>query len=140
MNEKGLSLPFTRPEVAIGRDKSVNCIYSEKNGFISTHKEIAWLQLLKRWIRVSSSNLRKEHKAEGVFQKRSSILLRYNTLLSILYWKALQLVLLLISLGRRYINFQSKFESGNKELKYCCEVGIQYWIQLFWSSSFQTVK
>ena len=77
-----------------------------------------------------SCNLQTEHKGEGVFPKRNSILLRYNTLLSILYWKALQLVLLLISLGRRYINFQSKFESGNKELKYCCEVGMLVFLEI----------
>ena len=35
-------------------------------------------------IRVSSCNLRKGHKG-GVFPKRNSALLRYNTLLSILY-------------------------------------------------------
>ena len=85
-------------------------------------KKIAWLQLLKRWIRVSPCNLQKEHKGEGVFPKRNNILLRYNTLLSILYWKALQFVVLLVSLGRRYINFQSKFETWNKEWEYCCEV------------------
>ena len=105
--KKDLSLPFTKPKVAICGDKSVNCIYSEKNTFISIHSEITWLQLLKRCIRVSSCNLQKEHKGEGVFTKLNSVSLRYNTLLSILYWKALQHVLILISLGRRYINFKS---------------------------------
>ena len=94
------------------------------NSFISIHSKITWLQLLIRWIKVSLCNLQKKHKGKGVFPKRNSILLRYNTLLSILYWKTQQLLLLLISLGRRYINFQSKFESGNKELKYCCEVSM----------------
>ena len=40
------------------------------------------------------------------------------------------LVLLLISLGRRFIDFLSKFESGNKELKYCCEVGMLVFIEI----------
>ena len=120
--KKDLSLPFTKPKVSICGDKSVNCIYSEKTSFISIQSEITWLQLLKRWIRVLSCNLQREHKGEGDFPKQNSILLRYNTWLSILYWEALKFVLLLISLGRRYIIFQSKLESENKELKYCCEV------------------
>ena len=52
----------------ICRDKGDNCIYSEKNSFISIHSEIDWLQLLKRGIRVLSCNLHKEHKG-GVFSK-----------------------------------------------------------------------
>ena len=68
-------------------------------------------------------------KEEEIFP--NEILLRYNTLLSILKWKALKLVLLLIFLGRRYINFQSIFESGNKEfaVKWVCiflEINIEY--------------
>ena len=97
--------------MSICEDKSVNCIYLEKNSFISIHGEITWLQLLKLGIRVLLYNLQKEHKEEGVFPKSNSTLLRYNTLLRILYWKALQLVFLLISLGRRYITFQYKFKS-----------------------------
>ena len=112
--------------MAICGDKSVNYIYSGKNSFISIHSEITSLQLLKRWIRVSSYNLQNERKREENFPEGNSILLRYNTLLSILYRKALELELLLIFLGRRYIDFQSKFESGNKELKYCCEMGMLF--------------
>ena len=83
----------------------------------------------RSWIRVSLWNLQKELKREGDFPKRNSILLRYYTLLSIFYWKALKLVLLLIFLARRYINFQSKFEPVDEESKYCCEKGM--WFYLF---------
>ena len=85
-----LSLPFARPKKAICGDKIKNCTWLlHYNSFISIHSEITSLQLLKRWIRVSSCNLQKEHKGEGDFPKRNSILLRCDTLLSILYWKAL---------------------------------------------------
>ena len=114
--------------MAICGDKSVNCLHLEKNSFISIQNEITWLQLLKRWIRVSSCNLQKEHKGEGDFPKWNSILLRYNTLSSILYWNALKLVLLLILLGRRYINFQ--FEFGNKELKFFYEMGMLLFLEI----------
>ena len=64
--------------MAICWDKSVNCIYSEKNSFISIHNEMTSLQLLKRWIKISPCNSQQEHKGEGVFPKPNSILL-YNT-------------------------------------------------------------
>ena len=81
------------------------------------------------WIRISLCNLQKEYKGEGDFPKRNSILLRNNTSLSILYWKSLKLMRLLIFLGRRCINFQCKIESGNKELKYYCEVGMLFFLE-----------
>ena len=56
-----------------------------KNSFILIHREITSLQLLKSGIRVSLCNLRKEHKEERDFPKGISILLRYNTFLSIMY-------------------------------------------------------
>ena len=40
VTKKDLGLPFTRPKVTISGDKSVNCIYLEKNSFISIHSEI----------------------------------------------------------------------------------------------------
>ena len=49
---------------------------------------------------------------------------------SILYWKDLHIVLLPISLGKRYIDFKSKVESGNRELKYCCEVGMLSFLEI----------
>ena len=85
--------------------------------------------MLKRWIRVSSCNFQKKHKGEGDFPKRNSMLLRYNTLLSMLYKKALKLVRLLIFPGRKYNYFLSKFQSGNKELKCCCEVGMIFFLE-----------
>ena len=42
----------------------------------------------------------------------------------------LKLVLLFVFLGRKYINFQSKFESLNKELKCCCEVGMLIFLEI----------
>ena len=66
-------------------DTKLFIVYIWKKSFISNHNEITWLQLLKSWIRVSSCNLQKKQKGEGDFPKRNSILLRYNTLLIILY-------------------------------------------------------
>ena len=65
-------------------------------------------------VSVSSCNLQVEHKGEGDFLNQSTILLKCKTLLIIMYWKALKL--LFIFLHGKYINFQSKFESGNEEL------------------------
>ena len=108
--------------------KVLHVYIQKKDSFISIHSELTWVQLLKRWIKVSSCNLQKEHKGEGDFPKWNSILLRYNTLSSILYWNALKLVLLLILLGRRYINFQ--FEFGNKELKFFYEMGMLLFLEI----------
>ena len=64
--------------MAICGEKSVNCEYSKKFVLFKSTVKITWLKLLKRWIRVLSCNLQMEHKGEGVFPKRNSILLRYN--------------------------------------------------------------
>ena len=121
-----LSLPFYKTgSLNMWRQKCELYIFG-KNGFILIHREITSLQLLKSGIRVSSCNLRKEHKEERDFPKGISILLRYNTFLSIMYWNAPKVLLLLVLLSRRCINFQSRFESGNKELKYCRDVSMLF--------------
>ena len=117
--------------------QNVNCIYLEKTVlFKSTVKNLDY-NFEKSGLGFRAICKRKIME-EGNFLKRNSILLWCYISLSIFYWKALKIVLLLIFLDRRYIDFQCKFKSGYKELRCCCEVGIlfcryQYLIQLFWS-------
>ena len=108
-------------------DKSVSCIRLRKNRFVSIHSKITCLQLLKRWIRVSLCSLQKENKVDGDFAKRNSILLRDNSLLNIFHLKVLTLVVLLIFPGRKYFNFQSKFEYYYEVVTlFILEINIEY--------------
>ena len=103
------------------------CLQNEESCF-----QRFWVRVhsKKRCKGVSSSDLQKEHRGEMTFLKTNSILLRYNTLLIILYWKDLVKVSIVTFRGNRQISFQSNVV-WNKDSKYFCDLVIEL-LQKFW--------
>ena len=78
----------------------------------------------KRLIAFLSGSFQKEHRGKGYFLNWKTFHLKKSTLCNILLLNALSLVLLVMVLGRRYVNSLFKLFSRNRVVKYSWDIGI----------------